>query len=119
MTDPRQVRGCKCNANGPGVFHEVSAALGARNWDNIGSLRQDPGERELRRCALFLAGNFLDSLDQPGIPPDVLALKARRSAPVVTGIQYFSVAEFARQAPASESAVGNEPDAQLTPCRQK
>ena len=80
------------NTDGSGVFIEVGAALGARNWNDVVSLRHDPGKGELRSATVFFVGNFLDSVDQLGVLLDVLAPKPRRGMPVITGIQLLSVA---------------------------
>src|SRR5690349_10882485 len=60
MVDSRQVVRSQRNSDGNDIFLEVGAPLGAGNRDNVASLRQKPGESQLRGRAFFLGGNFFD-----------------------------------------------------------
>jgi hypothetical protein len=57
--------------------------LGPGDRDNVLTLRQQPGQRQLRRSALFPLRNILYSLDQVQIFLEVFALETGRVAPVI------------------------------------
>ncbi len=55
------------------VLFEVAAALGARDGDDVVSLREHPGERELGRAHAALGGDLLHAIDDAQVLGEVLA----------------------------------------------
>src|SRR5206468_3467575 len=72
-----------------------------------------PGQRELAGRTLLLARDRLDPLDQLQVLREVLALEARREAPVVVGGEILEALQLAGEEAAAERAVGDEADAEL------
>src|SRR5205823_13756069 len=95
------------------VLLDVLATLRAGDGNDLAPLRQNPGERQLRRLAILLRRNLSDALDEPHVLSEVLILKARElSAPVVLR-QVFRLLEASRQEAATERAISDKADAQL------
>ena len=75
----RDLRGCgpqfaefvrrKLDVNSSDVFFEPMQLGGAWDWHNPWLLRQQPSERDLRRCHFLLLGESANQIDQP---PDSL-----------------------------------------------
>ena len=59
---------------------KVLAAFGAGDGHDVGALRVDPREGDLRRSISFLARDRVDAFDQFEVFVEVLGLKARIGA---------------------------------------
>src|SRR5690606_24601114 len=92
---------------------EPAAALGAGDRHDVVALRVHPGERQLAGRHALLARDLLDLGDQLQVAREVLALEARREAPVVVGREVLEAAELAGEEAAPERAVGDEADPEL------
>src|SRR5207302_4260261 len=67
------------------ILLEIAYPSGARDQHDVRALRQHPGERQLRRTAVFLPRQRLHLFDESEVAGEVLALEARLGAPVVIG----------------------------------
>ena len=67
------------------ILFQISSSLGSRNRHDILALRQYPGERKLRRLAVFAARKFLNLLYQIEVLLEVFSLKARRLPAKIVG----------------------------------
>ena len=63
-------------SEGTEILREPVDALGARDRDHVGALRQHPGEDELRRSAAFFVGNRLDGLHELAVLREILGCEA-------------------------------------------
>jgi hypothetical protein len=71
---------------GGGVLLDTRGPLGSRDRREVGALREQPGQRHLRRCGAPLGGDGFDLIDDVQIAPEVLASEARVGfAPVAVG----------------------------------
>ena len=55
------------------IFLQPFDALGARYRDHVGTLRQQPGETELRGGAAFFLGDCFDALHQVAVLGEIVA----------------------------------------------
>src|SRR5438876_2687604 len=59
------------------ILLEPGNLLGAGDRDDVLALSQQPGQRELRRGALFLRGDRLDAFDEGAVLGQIVAHEAR------------------------------------------
>src|ERR1051325_148024 len=116
--DAPQLFGSESHLRGPGVLLDVAAAFRSGNRDDILALRQDPGERELRRGTLLFPRHRLHRVGERQIALEVLALKARIVAAVIVRREVLGLLEPAAQESAPQRAVGDETDPQLAAGRE-
>ena len=98
---------------GFGVFFQIFSALGARNGDDVVSLRHHPGESELRRLASFFDGEFVDLVNEVEILLEIFALEAGRVSAVIVGSEIFKALDLSGEESAAERTVGDEADAEF------
>src|SRR5215210_8672616 len=113
LLDRLQIGGAQLYLQRAEILFEISALLRTGNGDDVSALRQQPGQRELRRRALLAPGDLLHPSNQVEIALEVLALEPRRVAPVIVLRQVFECPETSGQKSSPERAVGHKPDAQL------
>ncbi len=89
---------------------------GARDRHDVVTLCQHPRQRELRRRALVLLCDFLDSRDQPEIVSEVLSLKARVLSPEIVLRQIIDLLDLSSKKSATERAVCDEANVQKAQC---
>src|ERR1700741_1286187 len=95
------------------IFVDALAALGAWNGDDVLALREHPGQRELRRRAALLTGNFFNALRKGDVLVQRIALEARMLQAAVALGQVGLAVHRAGQHAAAERRVGDERDAEL------
>jgi len=83
--EPRDVSRVEADRQRLRVLLEALLALGARNRNDIPSLGQEPGERELRGRAVLLLGDRLELAHQVEILREVRLLEARVIAAPIVG----------------------------------
>src|SRR5208282_444932 len=101
-----------------GVFLEILTPLRAGDGDNVVTLRQHPGERQLCRLTFFFARDLFHFLYQIQILLKVFALEARRQTAIIIRRQVFELLELAGKKPASERTVGDKADSEFAAGRQ-
>src|SRR5215213_9306061 len=79
------------------VLLQVLHVLGAGDGDYVVALRQNPGQRQLRRRGTLLMRDRLHLADEVQVLLEVLALETRLVAPVVVCGQVLELPEAARQ----------------------
>src|SRR5437899_8356521 len=84
---------------------------GSRNGDDIGTLRQQPGERELGWRAAFLRGHGFDLCHQIPVAGEVLALEARVGGSSLTDVR--QALNGTGEEAAAERRIGDKTDAEL------
>src|SRR6185436_3982154 len=114
-----KIRRRQRDVDGGRVLFDALDARRSRNRDDVGTARQQPGERELRRRAALLPREILDAGHEIEIALEVLALKARVLTTPVAWREIVHRAEPSGEEPAAERAVGDEADAELTTRRQQ
>jgi hypothetical protein len=83
---------------------------GSRNRHDVISLREHPGERELRGGALVLLRDLFHPRDQLEILVEVLTLKSRVLSPEIVGGEIIDALDLSGEESAAERAVRDEPD---------
>src|SRR5215469_8962656 len=94
------------------------AMTGAGDRHDVGSPRQDPGKRQLRRRAVLGCSEILQLFQQLEVAAQIIALKPRHIAACVARSQFRDVAERAGQETPAERAVDDKPDTELFTERQ-
>ena len=119
VVQPFDLLGAQLDAVGGGVLLDAGDPLGAGDRGDVVALREQPGQRDLRRCGARLGGDGLDLVDDAQVALEVLAGEARVGlAPVVVG-ELLGRADLAGEEAVAERRVGNEADAQLAQQRQQ
>jgi hypothetical protein len=96
------------------VFFQILSVLGAWYGNDVSTLRQDPGQRQLRGLTLFLFRHFLNFLDEIQIELEILSLKTRRVAAVVVGGKVFKASGTVPvRKPRPKRAVRDEADTEF------
>jgi hypothetical protein len=110
VVQPVDLLGAQRDAVGGGVLLDPSNPLGARNRSDVITLREQPGQRELRRCGSHFSGDGSDLVHDAQITLEVLAGEARVGlAPVVVG-ELLGRADLAGEEAVAERRVGNQSD---------
>ena len=78
------------------ILLQIFPPLRPRNRDNVRTLRQHPGQRQLRSRALFLASYVFHAPHQIQILLKILSLKPRRISPVIIRWQIVKLLELPR-----------------------
>src|SRR5947208_576625 len=68
----------KINIERADVLLQILSPFRSGNWNDVFSLREDPGKRELRRGAAFFPRDFFYPFYQVEIALKIVALKSRR-----------------------------------------
>ena len=102
------------HVDGGDNFFKVFAALGAGDRHDVVALRQDPGERQLRRRATFLFRDLPDAINEGQVPGQIITLESRRGAAVVIGREIIECLDLTSEEAATERAIGYETDAEFT-----
>jgi len=95
------------------VLLEAVAALRPEDGHDVTPPREDPREGDLRRLGVPALRDLLHLRDEREVLREVLALEARRRAPVVALREIREAAIPPREEPAPERAVCDEPDPEL------
>src|SRR5262249_16051952 len=95
------------------VLLEVAAPLRSRDRDDVGALREHPGDRELRRRDALLRSDLLDLRRDAEIRVEVVAREPRSVAAEVVLVELVRRGESAGEKAAAERRVGNESDPEL------
>ena len=66
----------EANVERSDIFLQILSPLRSRNRHNIASFRKDPGERELRRRALFLLRDLAQTFDDIQVALKILSLES-------------------------------------------
>jgi hypothetical protein len=84
VVQPFDLPGAQLDAVGGGVFLDTRDPLGSGDRCDVVALREQPGQRHLRRGGARLGGDGLDLIDDAQVAPEILAGEARVGfAPVV------------------------------------
>jgi hypothetical protein len=119
VVQPFDLPGAHLDAVGGGVLLDTRDPLGSGNRRDVVTLREQPGQRHLRRCGARLGSDSLDLIDDVQVALEVFAGKARVGfAPVVVG-ELLGRADLPGEKTVAERRVGNEADAQLAEQRQE
>jgi hypothetical protein len=119
VVQPFDQPGAQFDLVGGGILLDTRDPLGSGDRRNVVALREQPGQRHLRRCGARLGGDGLDLIDDTQVALEVLAGQARVGlAPVVVG-KLLERADLPSEETVAERRVGNEADAQLTQQRQQ
>src|SRR5882724_4394889 len=113
FVDPCEIVAGKCYINCTNVFLQVFASFCAGNRYDVVALRQNPGQRQLRRRAFFRARDSLEMPNQIKITLEIFALESWRSVPVIMFRQMLAFFDLAGQEPATKRTVWHEADAKL------
>src|ERR1043166_1995373 len=116
--DPRELALAQRDADRLSILLEPGALFRARDRHDVVAARQQPAQGQLRRRTALLARDLLDLADEVQVLLEVRSLKPGRAAAEVAGGQVVELLEPAREKPASQRAVGHEPDAQRPAGRQ-
>lgn len=98
---------------GGDILFQSPQALGSGNRHDVVSFVQEPGQSNLSRSDVLLAGQVLDSLNQFGIPGKICSLETRISMAEVVRRQILDGLDFTRQETASERTVGHKTNPQF------
>src|SRR5450759_3233518 len=96
----------------------MSDTSGAGYRDNVVSLREHPGERQLSRAHALLVRNLRNAVDQLQVTLDVSFLEARVASTEVALFEILAASDLSREEAAPEWAVGDEADPELTHGRE-
>src|SRR6185436_6087706 len=88
-------------------------AAGPGDWNDVPSLRQDPGEGELRRRTALRPGDLPDALGELQVLFQVLPLETRIGPAPVVLREIIEVLDLAGEKAAAERAVSHDPAAEL------
>jgi hypothetical protein len=108
-----EISGRQIDRNRPDVFQESCFSFGAGNWDDVFTLREQPGERELPGRASLPAGGFVDAMDQRQVVGKVLPGKSRMAATGVGFGHLVLIFGYTGEQSAAERRIGNKTDFQL------
>src|SRR5215203_3696586 len=95
------------------VLLQPAALLGAGQRHDEIAPRQQPGQRELRRCAVLLRGKRFQRLNHAEILVQVVALETRHVAAAVFWAERVEAWHRAGEEAAAERAIGDVADAEL------
>ena len=116
---PFDLPGAQLNAVGGGVLLHTRDPLGSGDRRDVVALREQPGQRHLRRCGARLGGDGLDLIDDVQVALEVLAREARVGfAPVIVR-ELIGRADLPGEETVAERRLGDEADAQLAQQRQE
>jgi len=101
------------NFQGRHVFLKVGPALGSGDGHHVLALRQNPGQRQLRRIALLSLGYGLQAAHVCQVLFEIPTLEARAVPPPVVGRKIVDFLDFPREEAAAQRAVGHKANAQL------
>ena len=119
VVEPFDLFGAQLDAIGGGVLLDAGHPLGAGDRGDVVTLREQPGQRDLRRCGTCLGGDSLDLVDDAQVALEVLADEARIGlAPVVIG-NVCGGTDFAGEEAVTQRRVGHEADPQFAQQRQQ
>ena len=108
LVQPFDLLGAQLDVVGGGVLLDTRDPLGSGDRRDVVALREQPGQRHLRRCGARLDGDGLDLIDDAQVALEVLAGEARVGfAPVVVG-ELLGRADLPGEETVAERRVGNE-----------
>jgi hypothetical protein len=96
------------------ILLEPGNLLGAWDRDDVGSLRRQPGDRQLRRSAAFFLGDDLEAFDESTVLGEIVAHEARVATAGVAGVEMGEIGDDPGQQTAPERGVGDIGDAEVT-----
>src|SRR5712692_506914 len=85
----------------------------ARNWNNPRLLSEQPGERDLSRCCIFLSCDSAEKINQRLIRLERLRCEAREGAAKIGAVEGRFLVHLPREKTFPEGAVGNEADSEF------
>jgi len=100
------------------VLLEMRSALASRNRHDVATLREHPGECELRWRNAFLGGNLFDPSEEIEVPVEIAGLESRIAAAPVVGFEIVDRFDLAGEKTAAERTVRDESDSELAHRRQ-
>src|SRR5450432_3225915 len=103
----------KLDFGGSDVFFEAIQFRGARDGNDPGLLRQQPGQRDLGRGGFLLLGKGAEQIDKCLVGLDRLGRKPRQRTAEVRALKLRSLVNLPRKEPLSQRAVGNQANAQF------
>ena len=86
----------------------------SRDWHNVLSLMQEPGDGKLRHRNTHCRRNFFERLYNRDIGINITSLETWMIATSISLIQTVSTFNRPGQHPPSERRIGNEPDTEFT-----
>ena len=92
------------DVRGTGIFIEAANVARTGNGDDVGALRQQPGERQLGERAPLCGGDGLDAADKLAIVVEVFGLEAGMLRAPAIDIRELS--DGTGEKPAAEGRVG-------------
>ena len=101
------------NAHCAEIFLQPLDALGAGDRDHIGTLRQEPSQRELRRGAALLLGDRLDAFDEGAVLGEISAHEARVATAGVAGVEMGEIGNGSGEQAAAERSISEKGDAEV------
>ena len=113
LVDSRHLFGRQLHIDGSRVLFEMRDRFAARDRHDVVTAVQQPRDGELRRRDALLFRDPLDLFHEREILREVLALKSRRVAPIVSRFEVVDGLVPARQKSTADRAVRDEADPQL------
>ena len=100
------------DVGGRDVLLEIFPPLHARKDDNVRMLRENEGQRDLRRRQSFAGGDGLKLGHELEVVLEMRLLEAGGAGPLVVGAELGKALELAGEQAAAERRVGDEADAE-------
>ncbi len=116
--DVAQVVGRQLDRGRADILLQAMQLGRARNGNDPGLLRQQPGERDLGRRRLFSRGDRGEKIDQRLIGLERLGREARQRAAEIVAAETGLPGDRAGEEPLAERAVGHEADPEFLERRQ-
>ena len=116
--DLLQIVGGEINPRATEIFLEPVEFRGSWDRDDPGFLRQQPGERDLRRCRVLSFGKCSQPVHEGEIGLAILLRKTRHDVPEVVGIERGVRIDLAGEKSLAERTERDESDAQFFQRRQ-
>src|SRR3984893_2802354 len=95
------------------ILLEPGNLVGAGDRDNVGSLRQQPGQSELRRGAALVLGDRFKALDEGAVLGEIITHKAGMPAAGVARVEMGEIGNGPGEQAAAERGIGDKSDAEI------